>query len=1681
VRNKFFQIYIIVFFCFYSFYLYAGGKDDTLIFHAGFDNTTEAQKAEGKGSPRIEGNISYINGVHDNAVVVGGKNRIIYPAEDNFNVSEGTCIMWVCPMDWVPSVDKFCFFLTLIKPEKAGAIRLIFYKFLKEAKLKLYIQNAPIKKYSSIESDIGLWQKGEWHLVAFSWDKNKIKMYIDGKKTAEAGNIAVPLEGWQDMIVGTGFLEWGKVVGNEQTAIDELKIYSSVLSDNDIEDQFKKESARIKEKPSALKASIPRDISKFVSLHISFNESSAAVADDEERIPRLYGIEEFGEGVDGNALITGVDSRYHYDIQGDLSATEGALSLWVKPMDWVPVDKEFYFFATLLQPKPEIFTRIYLYKIFSEPTCSFNMNRNNPTQNCNSSTSIITWRKNEWHQLVLSWDNEKAYLYIDGTLTGSVNKITFPTEGFQKLILGTYDVSWPHIGKGKTTIDELIIYSKKPTSEEIKMGYDECVKCYNLKSFSTNESGVDTWAEKGEMNLALADNGAYVLASSFADYNTFYPDNLIDGKIETSWQPKELSFPQWIELNWRHEVKLSRIAFKEVPSKEVSKLTIYAFRNDSWEKVKDAGAKDFLKSTVKSVSFPLVSASRLRIELMEGTSDYPQLLELAAFGPAQVIVGKNEPYWNAGYIYYDEADKVHKGGTYYFRKKFVIDDFNDVKSAFAQLRANDYWKLYINGSPIAEGKTKITPVNIKPALKAGENIVGIRSDLSHNPGRWGWSELLAEISMNYSSHSKFIGTDESWKSHNALVDGWNLLSFNDGAWKESAAFVKPPEGPWGKIDYHDMSVREKINIVSVNITPATAKPGDSINIHAIVTIKRNLEKNYFFIFKAVEKSLSSGDYSVANVLIDPVIPSASWKAGTKITINCSMFLPHYSPDGEMPLILKGIASDTGKECEFEDQNGNIVSRIADLSITRFSTPKVAYKNINASKALKNGQWGFTYDQETVPPLFWRYTTQPSFDRFHNGAETGIHTFHFIMYPSVISPNRDEWENTFREADQRMKNLLRVDPDARIMLKIDIRPTQQWLNAYPEERLINAFGEKGPVSFSSRKYEEDTFAFITTFINYLKSLPYYGQIVAIKPMTCGTPDSAIGGTDKNTWQTDRSKLTVGDYNPQAIEAFRKFLKRKYNDNVVELKKAWKDQKVTFENAKPDIKELVKEGTEGGIFRDPSQGMMPFDYFEFLPAQIGQYYLRLCRMIKKETDNKKLVMIHFGYIIAHMRSVNNPGSMFQNNNFDFPELLNDPSIDCYLGAPDYSHRLAGTAYTIYFPTDSINLHKRMYVADGDYRTYVADPVNYGRHRSQKETDAVLEKDLASCIIGNTGTWFSDMCMGTGGSRSGVGWFNGKSIIGCIKKMYQLYEKAFSIQKKSATGIAIFYSPETPKYHDAYYASTIYNNLISQMAWEELPRIGAPYDIYMMDDLRHPDIRKDFKLYIFINPFFMSDADRQAVNDLKKNGKTLLFLYAPGYVDNKRGLDTTHISEITEMQIGKKSAKEHMKCTITDEDHPILAELKPGHQYIVNGFVERTKQLHPTEFGPVFYINDDTVDKLAEYKDGKTAFAVKKFKTWNSVYTTVPFLDTTTLRNVARFAGVHIYCDDDIIMDADNRLLMLHNGYESEAANRFYTDKTLEIKLPEKKNIYDALTDNLLYSSKSSFKLKLNECETRLFLMK
>ncbi|MGD9495001.1 MAG: hypothetical protein AB7Y46_01700, partial [Armatimonadota bacterium] len=608
----------------------------------------------------------------------------------------------------------------------------------------------------------------------------------------------------------------------------------------------------------------------------------------------------------------------------------------------------------------------------------------------------------------------------------------------------------------------------------------------------------------------------------------------------------------------------------------------------------------------------------------------------------------------------------------------------------------------------------------------------------------------------------------------------------------------------------------------------------------------------------------------------------------------------------------------------------------------------------------------------------------------------------------------------------------------------------------------------PVCFSSAKYTEGVHDFLRRLVRYIHAQPYGDHVIGWLPYVCGSPDSVMGGTEGNLFQEDRSQLTFGDYNPQALANFREWLRAKYAGSLEELRAAWHDPALTFETATPVVRELAAEGVDGGVFRDPRGSAMTFDYAEWMSGVVGRFNAQLMRIVKQEAGREVLVGTYYGYDVAHLRGYNTPGAWLQNNNFDLHERLQDPNWDFFAAPTPYSNRRPGTSHYTSFALDSLRLHGKLHIGEIDHRTFIAGAKTYGRMRSERETQAVMRRDMAGLMIDGQGYWFSDWSRGEG--REGVGWFTDPGILRTIEEARAAHARASERPRESAAQIAVFTSGRTMCYHDVYRAAPIYHNLIAYTLWEDMGKLGAPYDIYCLDDLSEPQVQHGYRLYVFLNAFFLRPEDRAAIEALKSDGRTLLFFYAPGYASRERGLSVEAISELVGMNVVKRADREWMQYTTVAAEHPVLTGVEPGTSVKIVAFdYDLSVKLHPPDFGPVFAIDDPEATVLGVYPDGQVAFAARDQRDWRSVYCAVPRMTSELLRGVARYAGVHLYCEKDVVLDADSRLLMLHSGWEG--------DRTLEIALPRPMTVTDAWTGEVLATDADRLQVVLPEAATRL----
>jgi len=304
--------------------------------------------------------------------------------------------------------------------------------------------------------------------------------------------------------------------------------------------------------------------------------------------------------------------------------------------------------------------------------------------------------------------------------------------------------------------------------------------------------------------------------------------------------------------------------------------------------------------------------------------------------------------------------------------------------------------------------------------------------------------------------------------------------------------------------------------------------------------------------------------------------------------------------------------------------------------------------------------------------------------------------------------------------------------------------------------------------------------------------------------------------------------------------------------------------------------------------------------------------------------------------------------------------------------------------------------------------------------------------------------------------AGWFEDDETMPVIKRLNQIAQESVRHDRTSSAQIAVIINPRSTCHVCDY--SWIYWTLNHQQMNMCYPRIGAPHDLIMVDDL---DKARDYKLYIIQDCLHLTQTQRRLIRQKTcVEGRTVLWMYAPGIVGDS-GISVDAVGELVGMRIRHRHTYGmHLFLNLSNATHPYTQGMATG-----------TPLFTHDKFDPLFYVDDSTVTTLGwggDVHSTKPAFAVKKMDDWTSVYCSLPVLPPTVIRNIAREAGVHIYSEMNDFVAANNWLLTVCAS----------CDGPRTIRLPRKATVIDAMTDAVVARRTDRLKVKMTFGESRVW---
>ena len=644
--------------------------------------------------------------------------------------------------------------------------------------------------------------------------------------------------------------------------------------------------------------------------------------------------------------------------------------------------------------------------------------------------------------------------------------------------------------------------------------------------------------------------------------------------------------------------------------------------------------------------------------------------------------------------------------------------------------------------------------------------------------------------------------------------------------------------------------------------------------------------------------------------------------------------------------------------------------------------------------------------------------------------------HFEMVGGVGWPGSQD--DVFERLDRQIARFLEQIPNARMVLRLYVCKPPHFVRDYPEEVLRFNDGstghytkwyamtdvppvERGYPSFASEVWRRGTVEALYRYVTHVRQSSYARNVIGY--FVCG------GGTEEwYYWgDYDHTQYTC-DFSPPMLRAFREHLRRRYGGDVARLREAWHDPTADFGSALPPGPNPRRFGASGA-FWNPDQMNRMRDYYYVHSKVMEDSLLIFARAVKQACGGQQLVGMFHGYLLNHMP--------LEGGQATVKELLSSPDVDFWSGPPQYDRRAHGEHACNRFPGASFKAHGKLWISESDIRTCYSEgrstnPSLYGRTPSLDESLAVLKREYAHQLCeGANGWWF----------QMGKSWYHHEPILGLFHQMQQVGQAATAFERSSDTDIAsvvdyesLFNGPSSP----------VSSSLLAAFKVQELCRLGAPVDHYVLDDVLSPGV-KPYKVYLMLNCFNLSDARRRLINErLRRRGAVLVWMYAPGLFnpDHTPERNSAHTRDLLGFALGSRigpSASPDMK--LTAEGAAWFTGFDPKRVF---GSFERprwdgdktTGEFHrapaaPTNL-PERFVADESAGNLGSAKvlarfceGNEAAMVVRQSNEATDVWIGSVMAPADLLRSIARRAGCHLFCDADEIIYANQSFLAIHTA--------------------------------------------------------
>jgi hypothetical protein len=669
------------------------------------------------------------------------------------------------------------------------------------------------------------------------------------------------------------------------------------------------------------------------------------------------------------------------------------------------------------------------------------------------------------------------------------------------------------------------------------------------------------------------------------------------------------------------------------------------------------------------------------------------------------------------------------------------------------------------------------------------------------------------------------------------------------------------------------------------------------------------------------------------------------------------------------------------------------------------------------------------------------------------AQAGLGLFSWGCECGWIGPGT--WD--FTGVDTEAATILAAAPNAWLLPRVLGLAPDWWMDGHPDQ-CVHTFAEGRPTpildwrrtpSPASTLWLDTAEEALRRFVSHVLSRPYADRVIGFH---------VCGGIEE--WMC--SFRNPVDFSAAARAGFAAWLRATYGDEAG-LRAAWRDPVVTFESVTvPTPEQRVR--ADKGFLRDPAAGRTVADYGLFLSEATAAAVVRLCRTIKRETGGRRLAGVFYGYLI---NSILDAHGAYDWGHNAVRRVADATDVDFVCSPNHYTFTGPGGFNGPQAPVDAFTLRGKLWFCELDQNTFLGRaPRTTAMHACKPVTNPIpspdetiwrMTRDFSSCFINRQSLWWMEQDYDF--SR-----YDHPALLTHLDRLTALLTERDGSPIQRACEIAVVLDEES-RYYLTQPQHALFSLVYAQIHFH-LARLGAPFSIHLHNDLARADM-PEYKLYIFLDTLFLTLSERNEIaRHVRRQGKTSLWLYAPGLIDPD-GIDPCHMTALT--GLGLKTVYDKrvdggnvLLMHLTEFDHPCVRDVAPGLVFGTD-----------TPFSPLVYVDDPQASALGEYllpsrRSGPVGFAAREFSEWRSIFCGAPNMPAPLLRAIAHYAGCHLYTADDDVVYANSRYLAIQATRGGER----------RVALPRPLRVEDALTGRCVSTAGVAFTDTLERNETRLY---